>query len=285
MRYIGPHVHTTGGVHNAPLNAKAIGATAFGLFTKNQRRWVAKPLESSVVDSFLRNMEQCGFNPAHVLPHDSYLINIGNPDTLLRQQSIDALLDEVERCRILGLPWLNIHPGSHVSASSEQQCLSLIGESINRILDVSKSVGIVLETTAGQGTNVGYCFEHLAYIINEVEDKSRIGVCMDTCHIFAAGYNIRDSASYNDTMKLFDETVGLGYLRAMHLNDAKSSFASRVDRHESIGKGNLGLEPFRLIMQDCRFGDIPYILETIDEELWPGEIALLSEMAVSNADT
>ncbi|MFP4013859.1 MAG: deoxyribonuclease IV [Chitinispirillaceae bacterium] len=281
MKLIGPHVHTTGGVQNAPLNAQKVGATAFGLFTKNQRRWVAKPLETSAIDSFKINMEKCGYDPGAVLAHDSYLINIGNPDPVPREQSLDALIDEMDRCRLLGLPWLNIHPGSHVNAVGESECLALIAQSLNRALDSCNSVGIVLEATAGQGSSVGYRFEHLAEIIDKVEDRKRLGVCLDTCHIFAAGYDIRGRRNYEEVMRSFGQTVGFSYIRGLHLNDAKSTLGSRVDRHDSIGKGNIGIEAFRLIMQDSRFDNIPCILETNDETLWPEEIRMLSEMAHS----
>lgn len=281
MKLIGPHVHTTGGVQNAPLNAKKVGATAFGIFTKNQRRWVAKPLETTAIDQFKVNMEKCGYDPRAVLAHDSYLINIGNPDPVPREQSLDALIDEMERCRLLGLPWLNIHPGSHVNAAGESECLSLIAGSLNRALDSCRSVGIVLEATAGQGSSVGYRFEHLAEIIDKVEDKARMGVCLDTCHIFAAGYDIREKRSYEEVMKSFADSVGFSYIRGLHLNDARSTLGSRVDRHDSIGKGNIGIDAFRFIMQDGRFDNIPCILETNDEALWPEEIRMLSEMAGS----
>ncbi len=279
MKLIGPHVHTTGGVQNAPLNARAINASAFGLFTKNQRRWVAKPLEQQTIDQFKTNLAQCKYDPSVILAHDSYLINAGNPDPVLREQSVDALIDEVERCRLLGIPWLNIHPGSHVNAASEEQCLLTIAESVNQVLASTHDTGIVLETTAGQGSNVGYRFEHLARIIDNVQDKSRIGVCIDTCHIFAAGYDIRTEDSYSETMRRFGDIVGFQYIRGLHLNDARSALGSRVDRHESIGKGNIGVDAFRMIMQDSRFDKIPCILETIDETLWETEIRMLTQMA------
>ncbi|MBN1576009.1 MAG: deoxyribonuclease IV [Chitinispirillaceae bacterium] len=279
MKHIGPHVSTTGGVQQAPLNARAIGATAFGLFTKNQRQWVVKPYDAATIDAFKKNLAECGYEPRYVLAHDSYLINIGSPDTTMRQKSLIALIDELTRCGRLGLSTLNIHPGSHLRAINEEECCILIVESINRALDKTAGVTVVLENTAGQGSNIGYRFEQLAAIIDGVEDKSRVGCCFDTCHAFAAGYDIRTAETYNETMAAFDRVVGLRYLRGLHINDAKSAFGSRVDRHHSIGEGTLGWEPFRFFMTDPRFDELPMILETIDEGRWPEEIKRLSKMA------
>ncbi|KMQ51527.1 Endonuclease IV [Chitinispirillum alkaliphilum] len=275
MKIIGPHVHTTGGVQNAPLNARAVNASGFGLFTKNQRRWEAKPLEKQKIDAFYKNMEKCGYQAHQVLPHCGYLINIGQPDKLIRQKSLGALLDEVNRCELLGLPWLNIHPGSHLGLVSESECLAIIAESINFVLSKTRKVGIVLETTAGQGTNVGYRFEHFAEIIDKIEDRSRIGVCIDTCHIFAAGYDIREKSAFDSVMNNLTATIGKEYIRGAHLNDSKTKLGSRVDRHDNIGRGLLGLEPFRFIMNHQYFEEVPLILETTDETLWPDEIVML----------
>jgi deoxyribonuclease-4 len=275
MKYIGAHVSTSGGVQNAPLNAKAIGATAFAMFTKNQRRWVSKPYEQQTIDLFRKNMDDCGFSASQVLVHDSYLINIGNPDAEKRKQSYESFVDEITRCSQLGLTLLNIHPGSHLEQVSEQQCIAFIAESINRALDETRGVTVVLENTAGQGSNIGYKFEHLAEIIHLTEDKSRIGCCIDTCHAFASGYELRTKDAFLNSTKKIESIIGLHYLRGFHLNDSKSKFASNVDRHHSIGKGELGIEPFKYIMQDKRFDNIPLILETIDEALWPEEIRLL----------
>lgn len=279
MKHIGPHVATAGGVQQAPLNARAVGATAFGLFTKNQRQWVAKPLDTETIDAFRKNMDECGYAARHVLAHDSYLINVGNPDAATRRKSLDALVDELSRCEVLGLTMLNIHPGSHLRRISEDVCCDLIAESINIALDKTSNVTVVLENTAGQGSNVGYRFEHLARIIDHVNDKSRIGCCIDTCHAFAAGYDIRTPEAYEATMTAFDRIAGIKYLRGMHINDAKSTFNSHVDRHHSIGEGTIGWEPFRYVMSDPRLEDLPMILETIDESRWPGEIKQLLAMA------
>jgi len=275
MKFVGAHVSTAGGVFNAPLNAEKIGAKAFALFTKNQRQWKAKPLTDEAIKKFKDNLKKVKISPKHVLPHDSYLINLGHPEEEKRRRSIEAFIDEVERCYLLGLKYLNFHPGSHLKKVSEKECLRIIADSINEIHGRTKEIILVLENTAGQGSNVGYRFEHLAEIIEMVEDKSRIGVCLDTCHMFAAGYDIRTESAYLKTMEEFDSIIGFKYLRGMHLNDAKSSFASRVDRHQSIGKGNIGLEAFRLIMNDERLDDIPLILETPDPSIWAEEIKLL----------
>lgn len=275
MKRVGPHVSIAGGVQNAPLNAKALNATAFGMFTKNQRRWVASPLEQKTVKAFTNNCIEAKYDPRFILVHDSYLINIGNPNSEIRKQSYDALVDELERCEQLGLLYLNIHPGSHVALSDENECLDIIADSINNAHTETKNVIVVLETTSGQGSNVGYRFEQLAHIISAVDNKSRIGVCIDTCHIFAAGYDIRTEKTYNTTMDEFEKTVGFKYLRGMHLNDSKGKFGSKLDRHDSIGKGELGLLPFKFIMNDPRMEEIPLILETVDENLWAEEIRLL----------
>ena len=278
MKYIGAHVSAAGGVFNAPYNARAIGAKAFALFTKNQRQWKAKPLDEATVEKFKSALSECGIAPRHVLPHDSYLINLGHPDEAQRQKSLDAFIDEVRRCEKLGLDKLNFHPGSHLKKMSEEACLDRIAEAMNITLNETDGVTLVIENTAGQGSNLGYRFEHLAYLIDKTDDKSRVGVCLDTCHTFTAGYDLRTREAYEETMQKFDTIVGFSYLRGMHLNDAKPPLGSRVDRHQSLGKGELGWEPFRRIVNDPRMDDIPLILETIDESLWADEIATLYQM-------
>ncbi len=275
MKRVGAHVSTTGGVENAPLNAARIGARAFALFTKNQRQWQAKPLTQDNVAAFGENLSAAGIAPGHVLPHDSYLINLGHPEAEGLEKSRTAFLDELQRCAQLGLPLLNFHPGSHLKRISEEASLARVAESINWTLERSEGVTAVIENTAGQGSNLGYRFEHLALIIEQVEDKSRVGVCLDTCHTFTAGYDLRTREACEATFAEFERVVGFGYLRGMHLNDSKPELGARVDRHESIGKGKLGLEVFRYIMNDPRFDEIPMILETVDDTLWPEEIALL----------
>lgn len=275
MKYIGAHVSASGGVENAPLNAKKIGARAFALFTKNQRQWVAKPLTDKSIASFKANLEKVGIAPEHVLPHDSYLINLGHPEKEPLEKSRHAFLDELQRCEQLGLKLLNFHPGSHLRKISEDECLKIVSESINWALDQTSDVIAVIENTAGQGSNVGYCFEHLAAIIDGVEDKSRVGVCLDTCHSFVAGYDLRTTEACEKAFSEFENVVGFSYLRGMHLNGSKTEFGSRVDRHHSLTQGNLGLDLFRFIMNDDRFNDIPMVLETIDDTIWPEEIEML----------
>jgi deoxyribonuclease-4 len=278
MKYVGAHVSAAGGVENAPLNAAAIGARAFALFTKNQRQWVAKPLTGESIAAFKANLHQVGIAPEQVLPHDSYLINLGHPEAEPLQKSRDAFLDEMQRCAQLGLKLLNFHPGAHLNKIDEAASLDIVADSINWALAQSEGVTAVIENTAGQGTNLGYSFEHLARIIEGVEDKSRVGVCLDTCHTFTAGYDLRSAEACEATFAKFEKTVGFSYLRGMHLNDSKPDLGSRVDRHESLGKGKIGLECFRYLMNDARFDNIPMVLETIDESIWAEEIALLYAM-------
>ena len=277
MKYIGAHVSASGGVENAPLNAHEIGATAFALFTKNQRQWFAPPLSEQSVEKFKQACNNFGFSAAQILPHDSYLINLGSPDTEGLQKSQKSFLEEMNRCEILGLDRLNFHPGSHLNQISENDCLKQIAESINWTLQQTKNVTAVIENTAGQGTNVGYCFEHLRTIINMIDDKNRVGVCIDTAHAFASGYNLIGEEAFIGTFKQFDEIIGFKYLKGMHLNDSKKDLSTHVDRHESLGSGFIGKELFRIIMHDSRFDNIPLILETPDETLWKEEIAWLKQ--------
>ena len=275
MKRVGAHVSAGGGVENAPLNAVAIGAKAFALFMKNQRQWKAKPYTTDNIEKFRQNCEDAGYLPEHILPHDGYLINLGHPEKEGLEKSRDAFLDEMQRCEKLGLVMLNFHPGSHLKKISEDTCLKRIAESINITLDKTRGVTAVIENTAGQGTNMGFRFEQLASIINDVDDKKRVGVCLDTCHTFTAGYDLRTKKTFEATMDEFDKVVGFKYLSAMHLNDSKPDLGVRVDRHQSIGKGKLGVEPFRFIMNDKRFDEIPMVLETIDATIWAEEIKLL----------
>ena len=278
-KYIGAHVSASGGVENAPLNAREIGATAFALFMKNQRQWKAAPLTAGSIALFKERCEEFGFTPKQILPHDSYLINLGNPDADALAKSREAFLDEMQRCEQLGLDRLNFHPGSHLQKIAPEESLDRIAESINIALDKTHGVTAVIENTAGQGSNLGFAFEQLAYLIDRVEDKSRVGVCIDTCHAFAAGYDLSTRAGSEATFRELDEVVGMKYLRGMHLNDAMKGVGSRVDRHAPLGEGMLGLECFRYIAEDSRFDGIPLILETPDESRWPEEIALLKSFA------
>lgn len=279
MKYFGAHVSASGGVENAVSNALSIGATAFALFTKNQRQWLAPELTATQIDTFRRAMHDGGFNASQVLPHDSYLINLGHPDEEGLQKSRESFFEEMHRCELLGLDRLNFHPGSHLKRIDEEGSLRRIAESINMALDRSTGVTAVLENTAGQGSNLGFKFEHLAYIIDRIEDKSRVGVCLDTCHSFAAGYDLRTREACDATFAEFDRIIGFKYLRGMHLNDAMRPLGSHIDRHSPLGEGEIGWECFRYIASDERFNDIPLILETPDESRWAEEIAKLKDFA------
>ena len=279
MKYIGAHVSAAGGVENAPRNAHDIGATAFALFTKNQRQWAAPPLTDAQIERFKQACAEYGYTPQQILPHDSYLINLGHPTDEGLAKSRASFLHEMQRCEALGLDRLNFHPGSHLKAISEEECLRRIAESINIALEQTHGVTAVIENTAGQGSNLGYDFAHLARIIDLVEDKSRVGVCIDTCHAFAAGYDLTTDEACEQTFADFDRTVGFRYLRGMHLNDAMKDVGSHVDRHSPLGEGKLGITVFRYIAADARFDGIPLILETPDEARWPEEIALLKSFA------
>lgn len=273
MKYIGAHVSASGGVEFAPVNAHEIGANAFALFTKNQRQWVSKPLTEENIRLFKENSTKYNFQTDYILPHDSYLINLGHPEEEGLEKSRAAFLDEMQRCEQLGLKLLNFHPGSHLNKISIEDCLALIAESINLTLEKTKGVTAVIENTAGQGSNLGSEFWQLRYIIDRVNDKSRVGICLDTCHTYTAGYDI-----VNDYDKVFDEfekEVGFEYLRGMHLNDSKKELGSHVDRHDNIGQGLTGSAFFERLMKDSRFDNMPLILETPDESKWAEEIAWL----------
>ncbi len=273
--FVGAHVSTAGGVQNAPSNAASIGANAFALFLKNQRRWFEKTIPSQKVEAFKRNLLRLGFSADKVLPHAGYLINLCSPDKEKAEKSYLALKDEVERAHLLGLKYVNFHPGAHLGKYSEKEALKIVADRVNRIIEETEEVVLVLETTAGQGSNLGYRFEHLAEIIEMVEDKSRIGVCVDTCHIFAAGYDISTERGYTKTFDLFEEVIGFEYLKGVHLNDSKTPLGSRKDRHAPLGEGYIGLTPFRLMVNDERFRNVPLILETPEPDRWSEEIRLL----------
>jgi deoxyribonuclease-4 len=281
MKYIGAHVSAEGGVQNAPLNAHSIGARAFALFTKNQRQWFSNPLLKASISEFRKNCEKYDYKPFQILPHDSYLINLGHPETDPLEKSRASFLDEMKRCELLGLDRLNFHPGSHLNKIEIEDCLSRIAESINISLDKTHGVTAVIENTAGQGTNLGHTFEQIRYIIDKVEDKSRVGVCIDTCHSYSAGYDIKTEAGFRETFDKFDKIIGFSYLKGMHINDTKKEFGSRVDRHENIGSGFLGEETFRFVVNDSRFDDMPLILETPEESLWETEIRKLYSLIIT----
>jgi deoxyribonuclease-4 len=275
MKFVGAHVSAAGGLEFAAERAHQIGATAFALFTKNQRQWQAAALTDENINRFKQACDKYGYKSEQILPHDSYLINLGHPETEALEKSRLAFIDEMMRCQQLGLSLLNFHPGSHLNKIDESSCLKRIAESINLALQQTQGVTAVIENTAGQGSNLGFRFEHLAAIIENVDDKSRVGVCIDTCHAFAAGYDLRTEEECEATFTQFDNIVGFRYLRGMHLNDARSAFASRVDRHSSLGEGNIGKTAFSYIMRHQEFDGIPLILETTNPDIWPDEIAWL----------
>ncbi|MBF0359943.1 MAG: deoxyribonuclease IV [Oligoflexia bacterium] len=283
-KFVGAHVSATGGVESAPINANSIGAKAFAFFLKNQRQWNAKDYTDENISEFKKNCELYKYNSKHILPHSSYLINLGSPKKDSRLKSIDAFTDELIRCEQLGLIFLNVHPGSHLKELTTDECAKLISDSINSALEKSetKNVSVVLENTAGQGSWIGSKFEELQMVIDGIDNKFkdsrgdlRIGVCLDTCHMFAAGYDISSKDGFLKVMTHFNEVVGFKFLKGMHINDSKSDLGQRLDRHHSINQGKLGSELFRLIMNDSRFDDIPLILETIDDIIWAEEIKLL----------
>lgn len=275
MKYVGAHVSAEGGVQNAPENANKIGAKSFALFTKNQRQWFANPLTFASIKLFRDNCEKYDYKPFQILPHDSYLINLGHPESEPLEKSRKSFLDEMQRCEQLGLDRLNFHPGSHLNTIGVEECLRRIAESINIVLDKTKGVTAVIENTAGQGTNLGHTFEQLKMIIDNVEDKSRVGVCIDTCHAYTSGYDVKSAEGFINTFQKFDEVVGFKYLKGMHLNDSKKEFGTKVDRHDNIGIGFIGEETFALLMNDPRFDNMPLILETPEESLWEAEIKKL----------
>ncbi|MCF6265902.1 MAG: deoxyribonuclease IV [Desulfuromusa sp.] len=279
MKYIGAHVSAAGGVFNAPLNAAKIGATAFALFTKNQKQWKSSPLTEEAITKFKENCQKHQFKPEQILPHDSYLINLGHPETEKLEKSRNAFIDELQRCQLLGLRYLNFHPGTHLKQMSEADCLSRIAESINLALQQVSEVTAVIENTAGQGSNLGYRFEHLAEIIEQIDNKDRVGVCLDTCHTFVSGYDLRGAEMCEKTFAEFDQVVGFKYLKGMHINDSKTPYESRVDRHAPLGAGEIGWDCFKYIMGDGRFDGIPMVLETTNPELWPEEIAEMKRLA------
>ncbi|KAI1791074.1 AP endonuclease [Ganoderma leucocontextum] len=259
---IGPHVSSSGGVENSVINAAAVGANAFAIFLKSQRKWESNALKEESVAKFKARMNAFGYSASHVLPHGSYLVNLGNPDKEKREKSYACFLDDLKRCEELGLQLYNFHPGSTVGAATKAESMTLIAECVNRVHKETERVIIVLENMAGSGNIVGSRFSELGDIIKQVDDKTRVGVCLDTCHMFAAGYDITTRAGWDATMDEFDRDVGLSYLRGMHINDSKAPLASKKDRHENIGLGHLGLRTFAYVLSDPRTRDIPLILET-----------------------
>ncbi|KAH9832888.1 AP endonuclease [Rhodofomes roseus] len=259
---VGPHVSAAGGVENAIVNAASVGANAFALFLKSQRKWTSPDMKEISISAFKARMKTFGYSASHILPHGSYLVNLGNPDEKKREQSYECFLDDLKRCEELGLHLYNFHPGSTVGVATKDESLSLIAGCINRAHKDTERVVIVLENMAGSGNVIGSTFAELGGVITQVEDKSRVGVCLDTCHMFAAGYDIRTNEGWNETMAEFERDVGLQYLRGMHLNDSKGTLGSKKDRHQNIGLGELGLATFAHVLSDPRTRDLPLILET-----------------------
>ncbi|KAJ7119140.1 xylose isomerase-like protein [Mycena epipterygia] len=279
---VGAHVSAAGGIENSIINAAAIGANSFALFVKSQRKWSSPALTEATISTFKAGLIEHGYDPRHILPHGSYLINLGNPDAGKRQKSYDCFLDDLKRCESLGLLLYNFHPGSSVGQATTDESISLIAESINEAHRATETVVTVLENMAGAGNIIGGDFNHLANIISQVNDKTRVGVCLDTCHMFAAGYDLRTKEGWEQIVTDFDQQVGLSYLRGMHLNDSKTEYNSKRDRHENIGIGHIGIEGFHHILNDVRFQNIPLILETPSfekPEVWATEIGALNGLS------
>lgn len=275
MKRVGAHVSASGGVFNSPLNAKEIEAKAFALFVKNQKQWFVKPFDEGVVDNFNKELKNVGIEKKYILPHGSYLLNLGSPSQESREKSLKSLIHELKRCKELGISYLNIHPGSHLGKISEDECLSHIAQGIDKAYKEVDGVKIVIENTAGQGNNVGYKFEHLAKIIDQVKNKDSVGVCLDTCHAFAAGYDLRGIEGAKKVFDTFCEVVDKKFLVGLHLNDSKTELGSRKDRHHSLGEGHIGLDTFKYIMNCDLFEEMPLILETVEPSIWKEEIELL----------
>lgn len=282
MKYVGAHVSIGGGVAEAPLRAHEIGAQAFALFTGWSSRWKSPMPKPEDVELFTDRCREFGYTADVILPHSNFLINLGSPDEVKLKQSRESFLSELKRCAALGLKMVNFHPGSHLNGFSDPvECLDRIAESINIALEQSEGVTAVLENTAGMGSNMGNQFEHLRHIIDHVEDKSRIGVCIDTAHAYSAGYDLSTEDGYRVAWDDFDDIIGFHYLRGMHINDSSRKLASRVDRHASLGKGMMGTDVFRRIMNDSHLDNIPLILETTDPDIWKDEIAWLYSLVDS----
>ncbi|MDY3938721.1 MAG: deoxyribonuclease IV [Spirochaetia bacterium] len=277
MKKPGAHVSIAGGLFNAPDHAKEIGASAFAMFSKNQRQWFAPEPDDNAVNWFRFHLASAKIKPEDVLVHSSYLINLGNADKEKFAKSFDSFLGEARILERLGLTLLNFHPGSHVNLSSPHEAMKQIADAVNRAVSETDKTVFVLETMAGQGTSLGSSFEELSEILSHIKNPARVGVCIDTCHIFSAGYDLRTEESYTKTMYEFERLIGFSYLKGVHLNDSKNPLGSRVDRHESLGDGALGWLPFELIMNDDRFEEIPLILETPRPERWADEIRILKE--------
>ncbi|HPE84630.1 MAG: deoxyribonuclease IV [Chlamydiia bacterium] len=277
---VGAHFSAAGGVHNAVIRAAEMEATTLQLFTSNQKQWSSRPIEPEIVEKFLALVEETGMQK--IMSHDSYLINLGSPKQDLLEKSIAAFKGEIERCTQLKLSYMNFHPGA-ATGSEEEECLDTIARSILKCQSLATKDDaplLLLESTAGQGTALGWRFEHLAHIIEKVAPKMPIGVCIDTCHVFAAGYDIRDKKAWDHTLKEFDDVVGLKYLKALHVNDSLKPLGSRRDRHANLGEGEIGIESFEAMMRHPKLQKLPKYLETPNgDTCWKKEIQLLKDFA------
>jgi len=277
MKYVGAHVSIAGGREKAFDQADNIGASAFAIFVKNQRQWFSKPLTDEQISSFKEALKNSKIQAKHILPHAGYLINLANPDDEKLAKSRKSFEEEIKICDQLGLELLNVHPGSHLGKISEKEAIKRISESINIAISNTKNVKVVIENTSGQGNYLGHKMEQIFAMIEKVDNKSRIGVCLDSCHLFGAGYDIRTKETFDNFFSDFDKIGGFKYLIGMHLNDSKIELGSRKDRHQSIGEGLIGLEFFKLLMKDKRFDEIPLILETPNPDIYAQEIAMLNK--------
>ncbi|MGM0440619.1 MAG: deoxyribonuclease IV [Chlamydiota bacterium] len=277
---IGAHTSTAKGLHNALLEGESIGATTIQLFTRNQRRWINKPLSHQEVEQWQETLKATGIK--NIMSHDSYLINLGSADPDILLKSRRAFREEIIRCTQLGITFLNFHPGS-ARQTTPRQCLDTIAESLldnQDLMNAENAPKLIIETTAGQGNYLGADFEDIAYIIEKTGDRLPLGVCMDTCHSFAAGYDIRTTAAWKKTLASFDRTIGLDYLKAFHLNDSLKGLGSHVDRHQPLGEGAIGIECFQILMKHPLLREIPKYLETPGgPPLWQKEIKMLREFS------
>ncbi|HDS03132.1 MAG TPA: deoxyribonuclease IV [Firmicutes bacterium] len=281
MKCFGAHVSAAGGVHKAPERAAALGANAFAFFTKNQRQWASPPLSGEIISMFKTGLKKAGISPLHVLPHDSYLINLAHPEKGKREKSVHAFIDEARRVEDLGLLYLNFHPGSSLGCCDKKEALKNVATGINRAVSETQNCVYVIENTAGQGDQLGASLEEIEQILEKVTHRERTGVCIDTCHAHAAGYDLISEEGFSTFWILFEKALDWNLLKAMHLNDAIKERGSRVDRHASLGEGFLGWRPFQRIARDKRFDNRPLILETPRPEIWDDEIERLFAYAGS----
>lgn len=272
MKYLGVHIDAGENLAEVPVLASSLGASAFSFCPIDARKWSVPAYSPELIDEFQTACQQAGYTSDSILPHASLLLNLCSPDARKLKLSRISLVDQMSRCASLGLKMINFHPGATMKEMNEEGALALTAQSINYALEKTEDVIAVIENTAGQGSNIGYTFEQIAGIIDQVEDKTRVGVCIDTCHASAAGYDMATAESYEAVWQKFDDVIGREYLRGMHINDAMRPTGSRIDRHAPIGKGTLGSDFFAMLMADKRLDGIPMILETPDPSLWHIEI-------------